>query len=219
MKNGDAEHAEFDGLRQRREIKLNYTTLNNSTLMKTFLCSLVALFALGSCGNNPDTPTDTELIDGEIVAREVPLSNAVTQAWSASTAAYLELKEALVASDLPAAQRAANQLSAAISGADMAAMGEAHDKWMKTAPSVGAAAQQIETASTIEAAREAFSALTPPMVAAIRELGDGGRDLFIQHCPMAFDNAGADWVSSEREIRNPYYGDAMLTCGKVTEEL
>ena len=187
--------------------------------MKTSLFAFLALLALGSCGSNVDNNTEIEHVDGEIVGRNVPMPDAVTQAWSASTAAYLELKEVLVASDLPSAQRAAGQLSAAIGGADMAAMGGAHDTWMTTAPSVGAAAQQIETANSIEAAREAFSALTPPMVAAIKELGDGGRELFVQHCPMAFDNAGADWVSSEREIRNPYYGDAMLTCGKVTEEL
>ena len=40
-----------------------------------------------------------------------------------------------------------------------------------------------------------------------------------QYCSMAFDNAGASWVATEREVRNPYFGDAMLKCGKVTEEL
>ncbi len=187
--------------------------------MKIFLFSLLSLLALASCGNNTETPTDIELIDGEIVGRVEPMPAAVTQPWSAATVAYLELKEALVATDLPSAQRAAAKLAAGISGADMAAMGTAHDTWMTTAPSVGAAAQAVAGAASIEAAREAFSALTPPLVAGIRELGDGGQELFVQHCPMAFDNAGADWVSSEREVRNPYYGDAMLTCGKVVEEL
>ena len=32
---------------------------------------------------------------------------------------------------------------------------------------------------------------------------------------MANDNNGADWLSSEEEIRNPYFGDKMLTCGLV----
>ena len=39
------------------------------------------------------------------------------------------------------------------------------------------------------------------------------------HCPMAFDGAGADWFSEVSEVRNPYYGDKMLTCGKVVGEL
>ena len=36
---------------------------------------------------------------------------------------------------------------------------------------------------------------------------------------MAFDNAGADWVSDEALIRNPYFGDLMMKCGYVAEEL
>jgi Cu(I)/Ag(I) efflux system membrane fusion protein len=35
---------------------------------------------------------------------------------------------------------------------------------------------------------------------------------------MAFDT-GAYWISDSKEIRNPYFGDAMLTCGEVKKEL
>jgi Cu(I)/Ag(I) efflux system membrane fusion protein len=43
--------------------------------------------------------------------------------------------------------------------------------------------------------------------------------LFVQHCPMADNDRGADWLSLSREIRNPYYGEAMLTCGEVSKEI
>jgi membrane fusion protein, copper/silver efflux system len=43
--------------------------------------------------------------------------------------------------------------------------------------------------------------------------------LYVQFCPMANNNLGAKWISTEAEIRNPYYGDAMLTCGSVVEVL
>jgi len=32
---------------------------------------------------------------------------------------------------------------------------------------------------------------------------------------MADNNKGAAWISAQKDIRNPYYGDAMLTCGRV----
>ena len=32
---------------------------------------------------------------------------------------------------------------------------------------------------------------------------------------MAFDNEGADWIASEKQIRNPYFGDKMMKCGSV----
>jgi Cu(I)/Ag(I) efflux system membrane fusion protein len=43
--------------------------------------------------------------------------------------------------------------------------------------------------------------------------------LYVQHCPMAFNNKGADWISREHDIRNPYFGVSMLTCGDVTDTL
>jgi Cu(I)/Ag(I) efflux system membrane fusion protein len=42
---------------------------------------------------------------------------------------------------------------------------------------------------------------------------------FRQFCPMAFDNSGGFWLSNSDEILNPYFGDIMLTCGNVEEEL
>ena len=36
---------------------------------------------------------------------------------------------------------------------------------------------------------------------------------------MAFQGEGADWLQGDRDVRNPYYGPSMLTCGEVTEEI
>ena len=36
---------------------------------------------------------------------------------------------------------------------------------------------------------------------------------------MAFDNQGAYWLSNAKQIRNPYFGEKMLTCGEVKEKL
>jgi Cu(I)/Ag(I) efflux system membrane fusion protein len=36
---------------------------------------------------------------------------------------------------------------------------------------------------------------------------------------MANDNEGADWLSKEEQVQNPYFGDQMLTCGTVQETI
>jgi Cu(I)/Ag(I) efflux system membrane fusion protein len=36
---------------------------------------------------------------------------------------------------------------------------------------------------------------------------------------MAFNDKGAYWLSDKEAIRNPYFGDKMLTCGSVEETL
>ena len=43
--------------------------------------------------------------------------------------------------------------------------------------------------------------------------------LYRQYCPMAFDNKGAHWLSETEAIRNPYFGEKMLSCGQTKETL
>jgi hypothetical protein len=45
----------------------------------------------------------------------------------------------------------------------------------------------------------------------------GGRRLYHDHCPMARDNQGALWISELKDVKNPYFGADMLTCGTVEE--
>jgi hypothetical protein len=36
---------------------------------------------------------------------------------------------------------------------------------------------------------------------------------------MANKGKGANWLSLENKVKNPYYGSRMLSCGKVVETL
>lgn len=36
---------------------------------------------------------------------------------------------------------------------------------------------------------------------------------------MADSNKGADWLSQDLEIRNPYYGESMLNCGEIRKTI
>ena len=38
-------------------------------------------------------------------------------------------------------------------------------------------------------------------------------------CPMANDGKGAIWISEPQDIKNPYLGKAMPTCGTIKEEM
>ena len=41
--------------------------------------------------------------------------------------------------------------------------------------------------------------------------------VYLQHCPMAFNEQGAEWLSNSTDIRNPYIPKKMLTCGEVKD--
>ena len=46
-----------------------------------------------------------------------------------------------------------------------------------------------------------------------------GSVLYLMHCPMAFDNTGADWLQRDKTLVNPYFGASMLHCGSIKKEL
>jgi Protein of unknown function (DUF3347) len=70
--------------------------------------------------------------------------------------------------------------------------------------------------SDITAQRSHFVQLSVAVYELVKHFG-GGRPLYHDHCPMARDNQGAMWISETKEISNPYFGDKMLTCGRVEE--
>ena len=43
--------------------------------------------------------------------------------------------------------------------------------------------------------------------------------VYYQHCPMYNDGKGANWLSTENGVKNPYYGSQMLNCGKTIETI
>lgn len=76
----------------------------------------------------------------------------------------------------------------------------------------------IATAQDIEKQRELFAQLTTTLEPIFKESLSGGT-IYKQFCPMAFNNEGGYWLSDASEIYNPYFGDKMLRCGKITETL
>jgi Cu(I)/Ag(I) efflux system membrane fusion protein len=117
---------------------------------------------------------------------------------------YLQLKDALVASEPAQAQAQALLLQNALNALEGAEKAEAY-------------AAQLAATNQLEKQRELFFFLSNHMIQLIeqKELTSGG--LYVQYCPMANNDQGAYWLSTEEEIRNPYFGDMMLSCGEVSD--
>ena len=76
----------------------------------------------------------------------------------------------------------------------------------------------LQESDDIEGQRSQFSFLSTAMINTLQAFGYEDT-LYIQHCPMAMDNQGADWLSGEEEVKNPYFGDKMMKCGSVKRTL
>lgn len=133
---------------------------------------------------------------------------------------YFPLKDALVEGDFSQAKKQAAALKSALEQTPMTLFeGAAHTRWMSISKPAAAALEQFRKAGDLETARSAFKPLSEQMVALARAFGPFDAAIFVQHCPMADDNIGADWLSLDKAIRNPYFGDKMLKCGSVTETI
>lgn len=134
--------------------------------------------------------------------------------------AYVALKEAFVASDPAKVKAEATTTLKSLTNADMKLLtGAAHNDWMTYLSGLEGALKKIEASADIEEQRKLFVDVTDNLYKSIKAFGLGGATAYYEFCPMAFDNQGAHWLSNEEKIRNPYFGDKMLTCGNVQEKL
>jgi Cu(I)/Ag(I) efflux system membrane fusion protein len=133
--------------------------------------------------------------------------------------AYLALHEALAGDDKEGAATGAQAMTQALAQVDMSLLGAtAHEQWMGGAGRIGKALGAIKDAMDIDAERQAFEPLSNELIAVVGQFGiPENRVLYKLHCPMAFNNKGADWLQTDRDTRNPYFGASMPKCGEVTE--
>jgi hypothetical protein len=133
---------------------------------------------------------------------------------------YVELKEAFVDSDAKKVQTEASETNEALAKVDMKLLsGAAYNDWMNYLSPLQSSLKEIKSSVDIEAQRKSFSTLSDNLYKSVKAFGLGGKEAFYEFCPMAFNNEGAYWLSETEKIRNPYFGDKMLSCGSVQENL
>lgn len=128
---------------------------------------------------------------------------------------YLQMKDAFVASEAGAIVREANGLLEKMNSLDASSLGD-----MERAHFNGTVEllENISKSKDLKDQRAYFVDFNQQLVALTSQV-DLNATLYVQLCPMANNNKGAIWLSAEEEIRNPYYGDEMLTCGKIEQVL
>lgn len=85
--------------------------------------------------------------------------------------------------------------------------------------SIGLNASKITATADLEAQRAAYSALSNDFISLAKKTGLNNGALYVDFCPMAMNDQGAYWISNDRSIQNPYFGEKMMTCGEVKETI
>jgi Cu(I)/Ag(I) efflux system membrane fusion protein len=130
-------------------------------------------------------------------------------------AAYLHAQESLAADDLGGFIQGSADLRTSLGFVEEAGLvGEPLAAWRRAASRL----RLDQPVTTIEAARARFERMSEGIIAIQRRFGHRGSDEWqLAHCPMAFDNKGANWLQRGTQINNPYFGAAMLRCGEIRE--
>ncbi len=153
------------------------------------------------------------------VAVDVP--GTVKQQLGEVLGHYLKLQEALARDDFPSAKTLGPELQRSVKHVDMKLLDdEAHAIWMRVLGTIDTGLTKILKADDITDLRSGFEPISVGLTEAVEKLGvQTTGPIFEMYCPMAFDDKGATWLQKEEEIRNPYFGAAMLKCGEVSRRL
>jgi hypothetical protein len=206
----------------------------------TLFAAFVALFAFASCSSdgNQHTADSTEAHDHDhhegmahgdnmpaagTVVVETPTYDSVAEPMKRNLSQlldeYIVVKDAMVESNATAAREAANAVLASANAMPVATLQVPEQKdyaeeqieiVRKTSAAIAGTNDLGEQRNQLEDLSEAVFSLT-------KAFGAVDRKVYYQHCPMVNNNQGAYWVSTNSEIRNPYFGSAMLKCGSNEE--
>ena len=133
---------------------------------------------------------------------------------------YLQLKNAFTKDNTNGAAAGGTALETAFQNFDTAILSDSQKKVFEDiADDAKEHAEHIgKNGGNIAHQREHFEMLSKDMYDLVKAFG-GGQVLYKDFCPMYNKGKGAFWISETKEIKNPYYGKAMSTCGTVKEEI
>jgi Cu(I)/Ag(I) efflux system membrane fusion protein len=126
--------------------------------------------------------------------------------------AYHELQTALAGDDFQAAKSATSELQTAVSKVKVSQLASTiQPVWKQQSHHLSMALKQAGTANDLSGIRTPFEHISMAIIALSKVASPGGWQEY--HCPMAFNNKGANWLQKGEKTANPYFGSSMLRCG------
>ena len=170
---------------------------------------LLLIFLGGvSCQSSEDSSEQMEINRSQFALKNSYDNDLIGQ--------YLRIKDALVATDAEEVTDAAKNLKNILSN-EKNLLVLSHDS-----TSMNFIIEEIIDNDDIKSKRVSFYELSKSLIKELKNKSietKEGQDIYIQFCPMAMNNKGAIWLSTEYNVLNPYYGETMLKCGVVRDTI
>jgi hypothetical protein len=127
-------------------------------------------------------------------------NSALTQPVKSVLDYYLKIQAALVTDSLIGVDENASAIAKAVRGDDKKTL----------SPDVATQAETLAKAANLQAARAAFKPLSDSLIKYLADHKAGVGTYHEAYCPMA----RASWLQTEKDIKNPYMGNGMSSCGE-----
>lgn len=183
-----------------------------------FFVIAIGAITLSACNNNSNQSEQSNKINDS--SKEVQKVAALTSPVNGLLQIYLQMKNAFVNDDDKGAAKAGNEMLKALNDFEKSTLRDDEKKTFEDiADDAKEHAEHIGmNAGNIKHQREHFDMLSKDMYDLVKKFA-AGEKIYVDYCPMYNDNKGATWLSETKEIKNPYFGKEMDTCGTVKEEL
>lgn len=177
-----------------------------------------------------DTKKEEDHSDMEMEQDDMEMDNSsmnssnemgVTQDESAADAIvtnYLELKNALVADNTEAAASSGAKTVSALKAFNVKSYSEKEQEELNEIIEDAVEHAEHIAESAMDHQREHFEILSKDVIDLLAITGTN-KTLYQDFCPMYNDGKGAVWISEFKEIKNPFYGSKMLSCGSMQKEI
>lgn len=132
---------------------------------------------------------------------------------------YLNLKNSLTVDNSSEAAKNGQEILDALAKFDASALAPEQKKvFMSLSGDLKENSEHInENADKIDHQREHFEMLSKDMYDLVKSVGTD-KTLYLDSCPM-YDGGKGTWLSEIKEIKNPYLGKKMDTCGAIKETI
>lgn len=170
-------------------------------MKKYLLISVIALTTAISACEQPGKKSDAITAEAK---------GDTTHAMLTDTAkvynAYLQVKDNLVKTDGKGAKESAKTLAGTLDA-------------IKGCTEAADLAKKIAATDDVKSQRILFLQVSQDVIPLVKGMKNKTAPIYVAYCPMADEGKGGYWLSAQKEIKNPYYGDEMLECGEVKEEI